>query len=313
MSAMARNAHRVADLPSAEFVARLRGPSLGVRIGPFDIAIQARVTEVERELQHLYGDYPLLSPGQDYGIHVRIEESRQWLPRPRRTVRFLVDGRAPHPDLPRDQALAVLEWGINLVIALRYHCFLMLHAAVVERSGKALVLPAAPGSGKSTLCAALVHRGWRLLSDEFGLVRPGSIDLLPLPRPMPLKNESIAILEEFAPNAEWGPVIRNTRKGTIRHLRPSRSAVDMAAIPAAARWIVFPEWRRDAAVDLRPIAPIEGFAQIASNAFNYEMLGQDGFRTVAGLVNASQCFMLDYSRLDEAVAALDELVQSDAN
>jgi predicted ATPase len=29
-----------------------------------------------------------------------------------------------------------------------------------------VILPAPPGSGKSTLCAALVTRGWRLLSDE---------------------------------------------------------------------------------------------------------------------------------------------------
>jgi predicted ATPase len=33
---------------------------------------------------------------------------------------------------------------------------------VVERDGHALILPAMPGSGKSTLTAALVQRGWRL-------------------------------------------------------------------------------------------------------------------------------------------------------
>ena len=53
-------------------------------------------------------------------------------------MRFIVDGRVPHEDLPAAQALAVFEWGLNLVIALRSHRFLMLHAAVLERGGRAL-------------------------------------------------------------------------------------------------------------------------------------------------------------------------------
>ena len=60
-----------------------------------------------------------------------------------------------------------------------------------------MLLPAAPGSGKTTLCAGLSLRGWRLLSDEFGLIRPGTTDLVPVPRPMALKNESIDVIRQF--------------------------------------------------------------------------------------------------------------------
>src|SRR5690606_31713230 len=259
-----------------------------------------------------YRDYHLLPSGQDRRFHVSVERQWQWLPRPQSVVRFIVDGRARHADMPLDQAPAVLEWGINLVVALRYHCFLMLHAAVVERDGYALILPAAPGSGKTTLCAALIHRGWRLLSDEFGLVRPGTTSFLPLPRPMPLKNDSIPLLESFAPEARFGPVIQNTRKGTIRHLCPARADIDRAAASAPVRWIVFPQWRADAALALRQVPPAEGFAQLAANAFNYEMLGHEGFCTVRSLVDAGTCFTLDYSRLDEAIGALDNMTRTHA-
>ncbi len=308
----------VSSLPTVGLLAetvlhsRLRGPGLGVRVGPFDICIHAEVSGLAAPLRQLYGDYTLLEAGQDFSFHVRLVDAPRSLPwRPRR-VRFLVDGRAPHEDMPRDQALAVLEWGINLVVALRYHCFLMLHAAVVERNGQALVLPAAPGSGKTTLCAALVHRGWRLLSDEFGLVRPGTIELLPLPRLMPLKNESIEVLRAFAPQAELGPLIRGTRKGDIRHLRPPTESVQRGHETARIRWIVFPRWARGVGLSMLPLMRTEGFMGVASNAFNYEMLGHAGFATVRELVDASECLQLEYSDLGEAVAALTALADQHA-
>jgi hypothetical protein len=43
---------------------------------------------------------------------------------------------------------------------------------VLERGGRALLLPAPSGSGKSTLCAGLAFNGWRLLSDELALLDP---------------------------------------------------------------------------------------------------------------------------------------------
>src|SRR5690606_29629152 len=181
-------------------------------------------------------------------FHVRLTSPRR-LFRSRR-VRLVVDGRVPHEDLPLDQALAVLEWGINLVIALRMPAFLLLHSAALERNGGLLLLPAAPGFGKTTLCAALAHRGFRLFSDEFGLVRPGTIDFLPLPRPMPLKNESIDVIRAFAPDAEIGPTIHNTRKGTIAHVKAPTDSVQRSAETAQVRWVVFPRWEAGRSLSL---------------------------------------------------------------
>jgi HprK-related kinase A len=278
----------VGALSAEEFASRIGGPGLGVRIGPFDIAITAQVRGLNAPLHRLYRDYPLLDQNEDVGFHVCVKDVWHLAPRPQRRVRFIVDGRSPHADMPAGQSLAVLEWGINLVIALRYHCFLMLHAAVVERNGFALVMPASPGSGKTTLSAALVQRGWRLLSDEFGLVRPGTTEFLPVPRLMPLKNESIQIMRDFAPDAELGPVIPNTRKGTIVHLRPPTASIEAAQKTATAKWLIFPQWRADAQFLLDEIPRTEGFMALATNAFNYEMLGESGFQTVRDLV-ASHC------------------------
>jgi HprK-related kinase A len=230
-----------------------------------------------------------------------------------RKVRLLVDGRAPHEDMPVDHALAVLEWGINLVIAVRHQRYLMLHAAAVERGGWAMLLPASPGDGKTTLCAALANRGWRLMSDEFGLMRPGVPGVLPVPRLMPLKNESIAVMRAFAPDAYLGPSIPGTRKGTVAHLRPPHESIERDQEAATPRWVVFPRWIAGSPFVLEPVARGEAFMQLATHAFNYEVLGESGFESVRGVIEQSDCYRLQYSDLEEAVVSLTALASRDGD
>ena len=302
----------VADLGAVEFAARLGGEGLGVRLGPFDAKLRSDVAEIVAPLYRLYRDYTLLD-GDDrvFNLHLGLVTVRKWPRLANAKVRLIVDGRAPHDDLPVGQALAVLEWGLNLVIALRAHSWLMLHSAAVERDNGVLLLPAWPGSGKTTLCTALVHRGWRLFSDEFGLIRPSSGEAFPIPRPMPLKNESIDVIRAFAPDAELGPTIPNTRKGTIAHVKPPTASIRAAHRSAPVRWIVFPQWSAGADLVFDEMAKIDAFMMLATNAFNYEMLGESAFTTVRGLVGDAQCFRLVYSALDRAIELLNDLAARD--
>ncbi|MGI9343459.1 MAG: HprK-related kinase A [Gammaproteobacteria bacterium] len=296
----------VGDLSLDEFRALIRGAGLPVRIGPFDARIRVVVEALNEPLYRLYRDYPLLDHNRVFNFHVDLRERRRYGLVGDRMVRFTVDGRAPHEDMPAPQALAVLEWGINLVIALRAHRYVMLHSAVLERDGRALVMPASPGDGKTTLCTGLAHRGWRLLSDEFGLICPRSREVVPIPRPMALKNESIDVIRAFAPDAELGPVIPETRKGTIAHVKPPRDSVLKANRRAAVSWIVFPRWIRDAHLSLQEVPRADGFMVLASNAFNYELRGEHGFEALRSAIDNARCFDLIYSDLRHAVAALDE-------
>jgi hypothetical protein len=61
-----------------------------------------------------------------------------------------------------------------------------IHAGVVAIDGRAIVLPAASGGGKSTLVAALVGRGAQYASDEFAVIdRFGRVH--PYARPLRLR------------------------------------------------------------------------------------------------------------------------------
>ena len=185
----------------------------------------------------------------------------------------------------------------------------MLHSAVVERQGHAIVFPAWPGHGKTTLCAGLMLRGWRLLSDEFGLFRPLRETLVPLPRLLPLKNASIEVIREFSQDAVLGPTFPKTRKGDVAHLKPTRESVYRANETAEASLIVFPRWEKDAPLRIDPMQQSQSFLMLATNAFNYEVLGETAFRSVERLVRECPCYSLVYSDLDEAVTALSQLLE----
>jgi HprK-related kinase A len=288
-------------------------PGIGLEIGPFHIDVRAKVPSLFEPLLRLYQHYPVLDRDRVFSFHVTIDQVPRPLLRNRGgQVRFKVDARQAHEDQPLEHALPVLEWGINLVIALRFHCFMMLHAAVLERNGHTLLLPALPGYGKTTLCAALAHRGWRLFSDEFGLVRPDSLEFLPLPRPMPLKNDSIHVIREYLPEAVLGPEIPGTKKGTIAHVQPPKASVEQQRIKATPRWIVFPRWVKDSRLQAKTMVKSEAFLYLAKNAFNYEMLGEPGFHQVRTLIDECDCYRLTYSDLDEAVQLLTNLSDDDA-
>lgn len=300
----------VGQLSRDVFRVLLTTSGLRVKTGPFNLSIQTRLPSLIDTLYHMYAHYALMDADEIAEFHVRIIAKRS-IRRPwAQLIQFQVDGRAPFPPIPLTQALATLEWGINLAIALRINHLLLFHSAAVERNGHVLLLPAWPGSGKTTLCTALIHRGYRLFSDEFGLMDPTTGLFYPLPRLMPLKNQSIQVVRDHFPEAVLGPEIPGTLKGTVAHVRPPLASIERSEEPAKACWIVFPKWSAGADLSLESLPRSEAFLLLASNAFNYEVLGQTAFDAVAGLVRSCECRKLVYSDFDSVLQALDALTDA---
>ncbi len=302
----AHTGRTIADLEEREFSALLGGNGLALRVGPFNCRLRVDCPPILNVLAGLYRNYPVLDSNAVFAFHPKLVTVRRFAPLRWRRVRFSVDGKVPHEDMPFEHALPTLEWGINLLVAMRAHWYLMLHAAVLEKNGFAVVLPGTPGSGKTTLAAALTAAGWRLFSDEFGLVRDDAA-LVPAPRPMVLKNRSIDVIAERLPDRYMGPKIAGTRKGTVAHFAPTADDVAAASRVANARWIVFPEWGEEFSLELEPLSPIEGFMGLSTNAFNYEVLGESAFLLLKAMIDSASSFQLRYSKLDDAIAALDDL------
>lgn len=302
---------KLLQLSPGELRDRLRGEGLWLRTGPFSLRVHSRVPSVAEGLRDLYGQFEVRSATHSFAdFHVRIDSPtplRRWF---RPQVNFSFDGTEPFKPLPLDQAYPMLEWGLNWCISTQAHHYLIIHAAVVEKNGRALILPAPPGSGKSTLTSGLVLSGWRLLSDELTLIHRKTGLIHPLPRPVSLKNQSIPVIRAFSPAVFINRPAHDTLKGTVAHMRPPVDSVRRQHEPAQPGWVVFPKWQADAATQLTPRSRAQTFMFLAQNAFNYSQLGADGFQIGTALIDHCDCYDFEYSVLEDAVAAFDRLADS---
>ena len=300
----------VGDLGLERFAAQLADEGVAIRWGPFVSRIVSKLPELAAPLHLLYADFPIEPPGGICDFHVCIRPRPLRLPWSEQQVEFLSGGVRVFQPFPRRSALTVFEWRLNWCVYALANQFLIYHAAVVERDGFSLLMPGPSGVGKSTLCAALVTAGWRLLSDELALLDPDDGRLRPLARPISLKNQSIEIMKSIAPGATFGPIATDTSKGRVAHMKPPTSSVRRAGQSASPRLILLPRFMHDAPLRLAPLSKTNMFFRLADTALNYDMHGERGFWAMVQLIDTSDCYQLEHSSLDQAVTAVDDLVRS---
>lgn len=297
----------LSELSASEVEYRLRGDGLTIRTGPFNFRIISAIDSVADGLQLLYADYPLVNGPEFVDFTVTLARSR-WLRRWwRPQVIFAYDGGHPFVPLPIDHAFPLLEWAMNWCISTQAHHYLSLHAAVIERNGCAVIMPAPPGSGKSTLCAGLVSRGWRLLSDELTLISLADGLITPLGRPISLKNQSLEVIRKFVPGVVLNQVTHDTTKGSVSHMKVASAHVDRHDDRVRPRWVIFPKYVPEARAELTARSKANSMLELGRNSFNYTVLGLSGFEMLADVISASDCYDFRYSQLEEAVSVFDQL------
>ena len=297
---------RLNQLSAQEFRQRLAQGEIPLRVGPYIYSLQSNLPSVASGIETLYSDFKLAAPSEfvDYNVALVCSSALQRL---RGQAEFLFDGKNPFDPIPSGQAYAFMEWGMNWCVSLHTNEYLKLHAAALSRGESAVIMPGVPGAGKSTLCAALGLRGWRILSDEHAMIPPNTIEVVPLCRPVSLKNESIDVIKSFSPNAIFGPVSKETHKGVVAHMKADLHPDSHDTKPLLAKAMIFPRYSRDDPQRLSLRRRTDSFILAAYHSFNYSLLCETGFEAMKTLIENVECYDLVYHDLDWAIQAIDEL------
>jgi HprK-related kinase A len=273
---------------------------------PFNFQVTTSGSALQNQLRLLYPTSILKPATATEIVDFQIDFKRNWFSFSQSYAFKL--GQHHFRMTAKPQLLSVFEWGLNWAVSSYQNRYLCIHAAVLEKNGISLILPAPPGSGKSTLCALLMLSGWRLLSDEHCLVDPETGLIFPFVRPISLKNRSIAVLNQRYGQNIVQSVVPDTFKGTIGYLPPTDESWQLMRQPVQPCYVIFPKYNAAVtATEFSGIAQSQLFMQLAVNCFNYTVLAEIGFATLGQLVKQVVGIRLEYADTDEALRLISEL------
>jgi hypothetical protein len=170
-----------------------------------------------------------------------------------------------------------------------------VHAGVVAYGGVAVAMPAVSGTGKSTMTAACLRRGFRYVSDEALCMRYADGTVVPYPRPIALSPWSVGAVAA----SDRGIPAVDEFLFTAEDLGSERQAE-----PARLGHLVVLDRREGAAPALSPEGRPNGITLLLQLSFNHYRRPVDAVRLAAEVVAGAEVWRLEYSDPLEAADLL---------
>lgn len=285
-----------------ELKKHLNEGNLLLTLGPFSVRLKSASSMVLGHLSDIYRDYrfsPCAYELHDYYLAVRAPNflrgliKRQIIPDP--------GFYFPAVPLPEKMGALAFEMGLNIPVALRTYNQLILHAGVVGNQHGGVIISAASGSGKSTLTALLMEEGFRLFSDEFGIVDTEQLQLIPYPRPISLKNASIDVVRDIA-GSDWiSPVIEGSPKGSIAYRRARKSDLEGDQVRVPPKLILFPTFEKGSEPSMKKMETADTVMRLLESSTNYQIMGEAAFHAVNRIAKNAVAFEIQYGSSEAAL------------
>ena len=194
-----------------------------------------------------------------------------------------------------------------IVAALNAQGFrLFLHAAMLRLGDAAVLLPAAPGSGKTCLSAALARAGFAYHSDEVTLLEGSALRARGVPVALTVKEPAWPVLRSRYPEIDRLTVHHRIDGKVCKYLPPP---VDRGDPDLDRSWpvraLVFPRFDPAAKTGLEPLGRLEALQRLLAECLAIPA-GLDArlVEDLAQWIEGVEAFALPFSDLDSAIDAI---------
>lgn len=192
-----------------------------------------------------------------------------------------------------DDCLYALETDATIEIQHRRNDLFFLHAAAAELGGRANLLVAESGGGKSTTLWGLLHHRWNYMSDELAPIDLESMQVFAYPRALSVKQR---------------PPIYRLPEGTLSTNHSFHIAVD--ALPAVSpcdpcplQAVYFIKYRPASGLPvIRQVSQAESGARLYANSLNQLAHANSGLDAAVRIATSVDSFELQTDDLAAACA-----------
>ncbi len=189
-----------------------------------------------------------------------------------------------------------------------YHCIAQndfqhaIHAGAVHRGEKGIILPGKSGSGKSSLTAWLIAKGYYYLTDDLVMLsNDGRIS--PFTRPISLKSDQFQFFLPFLKGLP-GKIVSDETGSMIPHrlLNPKYAYSEP---PLTS--ILFPEFRRGSDAEFHELSPAKSCAMLLESQMNGRNLSGLGIAGLSNIVRRCKSYRLVYGGFDGLEQIFDSI------
>jgi hypothetical protein len=206
-----------------------------------------------------------------------------------RGFRIARRGGEPLVAIDDSEFLFLLEKDLTIELQKLRRNLYFVHAAVLGFSGRAFLLVAASGKGKSTTTWALLHHGFHYLSDELGPLNLDNLEVQPYPHAICLKKE---------PPWPYCLPEKTVRTASTLHIPTPNLPNTAVTKPLPLMAVFFLEHSpRSNSPRVHHLSKAEAAARLFAQALNPLAHAEDGLAGAAAIARKVPSFCLDAGEL----------------
>ncbi|MGI9492574.1 MAG: hypothetical protein ACR2QF_09270 [Geminicoccaceae bacterium] len=191
---------------------------------------------------------------------------------------------------------------------------LIMHAGAIldEPNDQSIILAGCSGSGKSSLTAAFLSRGYTFVADDTAIIDADTKELWCLNLPLRLKEGTWQHVRPHVSETfeHWTPVEEPSGR-KVWQLYPKRTAAKERALAPPSSAILFPVYEPNAATEIVRIETLAAMALMIESGAWFKTSERAMAETVDWL-SRTCCYSVIFSSAEDVVTAIQDLIRSDA-
>lgn len=210
--------------------------------------------------------------------------------------------------LTAEGAAEWVVWDAHETAAETAERVLVLHASAACWQQQGILLPAPPGSGKTTLVGGLVRAGFSYLSEEYTPFDPARGLIYPFPSPLRIVSGSLGLVG-MGPSAGKASAETSDQGASVkRWVRPADLRPGCIGGPCRIAHVLVPSHEPGAGASLEEMSRAEVLTLLFHDSFNLRRVGSAGLEPLARALQSAECHRLRFGDLATALDVIRELV-----